>query len=215
MLFYYLLTEIEYILIGEKRMRILKQNKLLSLLAGITLLVWIISIFLPAILPQESKKIISQNIERMVGEYQNNQISTFKNYRQEGLKDIEITSILWIFGISIIGLPIEIFVYNTKVLLLGMELSSYIRNWKVGGVLFGVLYFIPKIIKIGLWFLLELYASYYSISLIKNIFLKKNIDIKKATTRYTKLLFILTIILWITLTLEIWILPKLIRIFLS
>lgn len=101
--------------------------------------------------------------------------------------------IVWLLGISIIGLPIIIFLYFYKSFSLGFTLSSFILTYKLKGLFYSIFYVLPVQIFIYVLFVLvTLYGIKMSFNLIYSIFKKKDVNFKKVINKY---LYILTICL--------------------
>lgn len=124
------------------------------------------------------------------------------------LANIIFTLIIWLLGISVIGIPIILFMYFSKLFILGFTISSFILTYKLKGLLFAFLYVFPtQVINILIYTLISLYAIKISNNLIYTTFNKKDTNFKKITNKYIKILIICLICILLNSLYESVILP--------
>jgi len=117
--------------------------------------------------------------------------------------------IVWILGISIIGIPINIFYLFFKNFTIGFTLTAFTLKYSLKGLILGFFYLIPhNIINMFLYILITYYSINFSFKLIYFIFKKENINIKPIINRYFKVLLFSIIIIIITSLYESFILPN-------
>lgn len=120
--------------------------------------------------------------------------------------------IIWIMGISIIGLPIVIFIIFLKAFLISFTISSFILKYKTKGLLLGIVYNIPHhIINMIIYIYLGVYAIKLSFNIIDSVLHKKNIQLKTIVNKYLFLLGLSIILIIITTLYETYIMPLLIK----
>ncbi len=192
----------------------IKRKKLLSILIIITIIVGLISLFLPAILDNKIKQEITNNIITLITSIKANKTLTKSYIYQTSINNILSITVLWSLGISIIGIPILIIYYIAKLLTYSLELVFLIINYKQIPILFIPIYSIPYIINILIYFILIYYAISFSIILIKHLFFKKNYQIKEIMKKYIKLYFILLIGIILNTIIDILIIPSILKFFL-
>ena len=192
----------------------IKRKKLLSILIIITIIVGLISIFLPAILDNNIKQEITNNIITLITSIKGTKTLTKSYIYQTSINNILSITVLWSLGISIIGIPILIIYYIAKLLTYSLELVFLIINYKQIPILFIPIYSIPYIINILIYFILIYYAISFSIILIKHLFFKKNYQIKEIMKAYIKLYFILLIGIILNTIIDILIIPSILKFFL-
>ncbi len=119
---------------------------------------------------------------------------------------------IWILGISIIGLPIVIFILFFKAFLLSFTISSFIMKYKLKGILLGIIYNIPhQVINLVVYMYLGVYSIKLSSFIIEALIHKKSINFKNVTNRYLLVLIVSIIILIITTLYETYIMPILLK----
>ena len=141
--------------------------------------------------------IISKNDQKLIIYYMNNFIT---NINKINLKDAIINSLftnmlyiisVWLLGISVIGIPIVIFMYFSKIFTLGFSISAFIITYKLKGLVLALLYVFPtQILNIGIYTLITLYSIKISNNLIYSVFNKKEINMKKIINKYIYILVI-------------------------
>ena len=124
--------------------------------------------------------IISKNDQKLIIDYINNFIT---NINKINLKDAIINSLftnmlyiisVWLLGISVIGIPIVIFMYFSKIFTLGFSISAFIITYKLKGLVLALLYVFPtQILNIGIYTLITLYSIKISNNLIYLVLNKK------------------------------------------
>lgn len=117
-------------------------------------------------------------------------------------------AIVWLLGISIIGLPIIIFMFFSKIFVLGFSIGSFVLTYKWKGLIYAFTYIFPiHIVNIFIYMLLTLYAVKMSNNLIYSIFKKKEVNFKKIINKYLLILGISLIAMLIFSLYETFIIP--------
>ena len=111
------------------------------------------------------------------------------------VNNIGYVLLIWLLGISIIGLPITIVLAFMKSFIVGFSISSIISCYKAKGILGAFLYVFPhQIIILFIYLLLSFYSISFSIKLFKSLFLKQTINFRVVMQKYIKILLISIII---------------------
>ena len=102
--------------------------------------------------------------------------------------------LIWLLGISVIGLPIIITMISYKCFIVGFSICSIISTYGFKGIIGSITYTMPhQLIYLFILMLLGFYAINFSVRLFNYLFLKKYINFKDIMTRYTKILLICVI----------------------
>ena len=192
-------------------MKYLKKNKLLKILIIITVIILFISIYLSAILDKTTKEEITNNIITLKNNIKTSKISNLSIFTKTLSNNLILTSTVWLLGISIIGIPIVLGIYLFKVLILSLELIFFIINIKYTNIFFIILYLLPSILNILLYFILLYYSINYSLILIKVLFLKKEYKLKLITKRYIKIYLFVLILMIISSSIEVLLIPSILK----
>lgn len=165
------------------------QKKLYILLIGLAILSLIFGIIFIFLVSDSNLEMIYTNISGYF-----NDIKSLKN------TDILINSlynnliyiaVLWLLGMSIVGLPIIIVIFCFKFFITGFSISSIIYTFKAKGILKMFIHLFPhQIVYLIILLLICFYSVSFCIKLFKYLFLKKMINFKEVMSKYFKVLFI-------------------------
>lgn len=187
----------------------LKDKKQFILIFLICVVAFIIGVLLPSILNEENRKIIETSLNSFFDTIKNNQLKTNELLFKTLTSNIIIDLILWLLGISIIGIPIVIILLGYKSLSLGFTISSIISTYKLNGVIKALIYIVPNIINLFIFFVISYYSISFSLMLFNYLFRKKEYNKRVIVNRYLKLLVISIIILIFSSVIETYVVPKL------
>ncbi len=130
------------------------------------------------------------------------------------VNNIGYVLLIWLLGISIIGLPITIVLAFMKSFIVGFSISSIISCYKAKGILGAFLYVFPhQIIILFIYLLLSFYSISFSIKLFKSLFLKQTINFRIVMQKYIKILLISLIGIIIVSLYEVFISTYFIKLF--
>ena len=155
-------------------------------------------------------------IKEYLDNYLNNINDNKLNYL-EALKNISISNylfiiLIWILGISLIGIPIIIFMYFMKCFMLGFSISAILINYNFKGLLFALLYIFPHlIINILIYIILILYALTLSLKILEAVIKKKNINFKYIMNKYLVIILFSFLVITLTNLFEVYLTPILIK----
>lgn len=193
----------------KKIIKKLKDKKQFIIIFVICVVAFIIGVLLPSILNEENRKIIETSLNSFFDTIKNNQLKTNELLFKTLTSNIIIDLILWLLGISIIGIPIVIILLGYKSLSLGFTISSIISTYKLNGVIKALIYIVPNIINLFIFFVISYYSISFSLMLFNYLFRKKEYNKKVIVNRYLKLLVISIIILIFSSVIETYVVPKL------
>jgi len=191
----------------------IKVDKELSIFLFILLIIGIISgsVF-ASILNNSDKILVTEHLNSFLTNIQNNTIDPFKSFINNLSQDLLYTIIIWLLGISIIGLPIIILMYFSSNFILGFIIGCILNTFKTKGFLLALIYTFPfEIISLLTLTLLVMYAMSFSFKLIYSVLKKKSIDFKIMINKYLIILAISVIINIITAIYNSYALPNIIK----
>lgn len=167
------------------------------------------------ILSTEDNRLVTSKI----GEYFNNlkrdvPINYFKNLITSLKNNLLYIGIIWILGLSIIGLLFNNFILFFKSFVLGFSIGSIINIYLYNGLILSFLYVFPSLlINIIVFLIMTYFANDIGIKLFNLLFKKKEIKFSLIIKRYSKILLYLSIILVISSLIETFIMPFMIKLF--
>ena len=151
------------------------------------------------ILKSTDKSLVVEYIETFIEKIKNNSI----NYI-DVLKNVLIINYIVLLIISIVGFtyflfPINILVLFYKSFVVGFSLGSFILSFKLKGLLLSIIYIFPHlVINLLLFAALVAYTLKLSLSMIKYIIKKKEVNMRAYFNKY--LYTVLFILVMITIT---------------
>lgn len=122
--------------------------------------------------------------------------------------------LIFALGISMVGLPVVIFILFFKGFMLGTTLSSMFLKYQLKGIISAFLYVFPcLVINILIYILMSFFAVFASTKFLKALLKKDNLNFKSFLGKYL-LTFILCIILMILICLlDAYLTPLLLKLF--
>lgn len=122
--------------------------------------------------------------------------------------------LIWIFGLSIIGIILNPFILYFKSFVIGFSVGIIISVYSYLGILGSLLYLFPHLlINLLVYTLLSFYGIKLSIKLFKALFLHKNFNFQDFMKKYLKILSLASIILLITTLYETFLADFVMKIF--
>lgn len=191
----------------------IKKRKLFSSLIFILILGIISSLFFIMLLDNDNMIIMKNSIDTYFNNIKNNNINYMSNLGISLVNNMLISFIIWVLGISIIGCLIIYLIYFIKCFTISLSFISIIKIYGFKGIVLGIIYIIPYIINIGIFFILSYYAISFSILLFKYIFRGVSYNRKVVVKRYLKVFLICLIILIISSLLDVFVVPRILLLF--
>lgn len=125
-------------------------------------------------------------------------------------------AIIFILGLSMIGIPFIIMLIFLKGLTVGFTVSTLIGLYKYKGSLYSFIYIFPKeILSFISYIIIGYYSINFSILIFKQIFKKEKISIRKELEKYLVVLGITSFIGIITSLLDAYLYPNLFNLLLN
>lgn len=175
--------------IFKTKVNVESQKKLYVFLIGLAFLSLIAGIVFIFLITDENLMQITNNITLFFNDINNG--NKFSLLCSSIVNNFTYILIIWILGISIIGLPIILIIYLFKFFLFGFSLSSVIYTFKWKGILRMFFHSFPhQLLFLIIMLLVTFYASSFCIKLFNYLFLKKNINFKEVMRKYLKILLI-------------------------
>lgn len=195
----------------KELMNKIKKNKLLTILLAVIIISCILGILFPVFLKESNKDLIKTSIEEFLLAIDKNQVNYLNSFFQSLTNNTITTSLIWLLGISIIGIPIIIISIFIKGFLVGFSFISIVITYGVKGLLIALIYTLPNIINLFSSFLLGYYAISFSGMIYRNIFKKETQNFSPIVKRYIKIgIFFLIFSILISLV-ESYLVPQILK----
>lgn len=189
------------------------KRRLFKILMYITVISFVLGVFYVAVISKSEQKIIKTSFDAFFESIKNNKIDSLNMLLNNVFSNILVTSFVWILGISILGIPISIFYLIAKSFVLGFTMSSLIYTYSFKGLLPSILYCIPFVFNLIVIFILMFYAINFSKMLYLHLFKGKEINLKRKTLIYSKVLGISILLLLLSAIMSSYLLPILLKSF--
>ena len=140
-----------------------------------------------------------------------NNIESFKN---SIITNLSYSIIIWILGMTIIGIIINIFLLYLKGFIFGFTLSAFILTYSYKGMILSILYTLfGQLLNLVVIMILSIYSIMFTFNFVKQIIKSKyNMNIPKYFKNYS-LIFLITIIISLISSIsEAFVFPTLIKI---
>lgn len=130
------------------------------------------SIFLN-IINKNDQNLVIDKIKLFIDNINTNQINSLIVFKNSISINLMYITIIWILGMTLIGIPINLFILFMKSFILGFSLSSFILTYSYKGILLSTFYVIlGQLINIIVLLGITIYSIMFSFKLIKTIFKK-------------------------------------------
>lgn len=194
-----------YFVLNKKMIRILLIFCVIGIITGS---------FYMVILKSSDKALVKDYISKYLLHL--NKINYQENLTQIILNHFFFLFFIWLLGISIIGLPVILFLFFCKSFIIGFSVSSFIISKGFKGALLSLVYIFPcQILNICIYLLLMNYALSLSIKLIHSFLKKKEMNFKPILKKYS-IVFVFSMIMMIISSLyEVFLMPKALEFVLS
>ena len=165
------------------------------------------------IINQNDKQLVIEKIELFISNINNGTINNINAFKNSIITNLSYSLLIWILGMTIIGVIINIFLLYLKGFIFGFSLSSFIITYNYKGIILSTLYTLfGQLLNILVIVMLTIYSIMFTLNFIKQITKKQqNLNIQKHFKNYS-LIFIMTLLISIISSIsEIFIFPNIIK----
>lgn len=192
----------------KNKIKKLKLRKIDTIILIVTLLSFILGILFLAIISKSNKELVASTLDNFFTGIKAKDFNYNQALFNSLSNNITVVSIIWLLGISIIGIPIVILILISKSFILGFSISSIIYNYGLKGILMTIIYIIPHVLNLFITIILAYYSMNFSIMLFNLLFRKKEYSKRIIVNRYIKILVVSIIFFLISSILEVFVIPK-------
>lgn len=189
------------------RIKCERNKKMLFFLSGLAIIGVIAGSLFFLFLRQTDQILIKDYIENFINTINEGKLDYFDTFKNSLFSNLLYSFTIFVLGISIVGLPLLLFLYFIKSFIIGFSLSSFVFTYGIKGSLFSVIYFIPNFIIFIFYTILVVFAIKISILLFYNVFSKKEVSLKDITSKYITYYLLLLIVILLTSLLETFFVP--------
>ena len=169
------------------------------------------SVFL-MVLNETDKTSVLNQIQTFFTNIDTSNINSGLAFKNSIITNIIYITLIWILGMSIVGIFINIFLVYLKVFLLGFSIASIFSCYGFKGVIGVFIYIFPhQLLNIFCIIILGIYSIMFTVKLFEYIMGKKNNNMRNMLKKYT-IIYIFTIIISLLSSLsEAYLLPALMK----
>lgn len=174
------------------------------------------TIFLLALNETDKELVVSQ-ITNFLVNIKDNNINNFNAFKNCVFENLIFVFLLWICGMSVVGVIFNVFAVYLKGFMIGFTLSSFFLVYEFKGLLAGFLYLFPAgIIYIIISLIIGVYSIILTIYLWKAIFMKdRSNNTLKFLKKYLFVLLICLVLIGISSLCEAYLFPAIIKLFIK
>jgi Uncharacterized membrane protein len=189
-------------------------KKTLVFLVGLAIIGLILGSIYTVILKDGDKSLVKDYMGEFLSNIKNNKVNYLNIYLNNTILSFLFIVVIWLFGISVIGIPVILFMYFTKAFVMGFTISSFILNYKIKGILLSFIYVVPHgILTFLVYIILMNYAITLSKKLTQTFIKKKEINFRGIMQKYVLILGVCLISMLVLNLYEVFIVPKLMMVF--
>lgn len=188
-----------------------KQKKLFMLLvigAGIGIL---LGLFFMAVLSKGNKELVSRTIDGFMMQVEKGNMNYSSALFHSVTRNMMEGGLIFFFGMSIIGIPITMFLFFGHAFTLGFSISGIFYVYKWRGILLILVYILPQILNLVLFLILCYFSLLFSKYLFYQLFLKREISFKRIMRRYVKVFGICFVLLIVSSLIEVFLVPEILK----
>jgi len=191
---------------------IILPNKAFNIFMASILILGIISgtIFLIMLSSQDKNNVIKK-ITLFISNINKDSVNNGLAIKNSLIINYTYILLIWLLGLSIIGLIVNIFIVYIKGFITGFSISAIILTYKYKSIPFILLYIFPhQVINILLIITISIYSIIFSKNLMQTIINKKNTN-KNIFKKYIVILLISIIFSFLSSMSEVYIFPKILK----
>ena len=199
-------------LLDKLKFKVKIDKKLLIFLTVLLLVGIAVGSIFVSILDSTDTNLVNEHLNNFINSIENDKLDYLQALKSNLITNISFVLVIWLLGISIIGLPIILIMFFSKTFILGFSVGAILSVFKTKGILFSLVYVFPgQVISLLFYLFLTMYAMSFSFKLIYVIFKKKTLDFKIIMNKYFKiLLFVLVVVVLMNLY-DTYLMPKLVK----
>lgn len=169
------------------------------------------AIFLVLINQTDKTNVINQ-ITNFISNINNNNMNSVQALKNSFFTNFTYILLIWILGMSIIGVVFNIFIVYIKGFVIGFSISSLIYVYGIKGIIASFIYIFPhQILNIIVITILGIYSIMLTINLYKVMLGNRGTSIRIFIKKYLYILLVASIITIFTTLIEVFLTPALFK----
>ena len=199
----------------RKRVFRIRRNKkkTLAFLIITAIIFILLGVLVIAVLSKSNKILLKDYIEGFFLQIKSGKFNYGNSLKTVFFKNTISMFLIWLLGISLVGVPIIVVYFAFKALTMGMSIASIIYFYHTKGIFLGIIYIVPSIINIGIFLILVYNSLKMSRYLYHILFLHEETN-KRIIRRYVNVLLILLVFMVISTLIEVLVVPSIMKLLL-
>ena len=194
--------------LDKLKMKIHGNKKMILFLVGLMMIGIIAGSIFVVLLKQNDQDLLKEYLTNFMTNIETNQLNKMSAFLNTIGGNFFLILFIWLLGISVIGIPIILFVFFSKAFVLGFSITSIILNYKLKGCLMAFFYIFPHhVVNMGIYIMLLMYSLTVSFKIIKAMLKKESFDFKSIIKQYSRILLFSLIGVLFTTLFEIYVVP--------
>lgn len=164
----------------------------------------------------EDEKIVIDKIGSFINKIDSNSLIFLTSFKNSISINFSYLFLICFFGMTILGIILNIFLLFLKGFIIGFSLSSFIITYGYKGVILSSIYLLfGQLLNIFIILSMSSYAIIFTLKLTQLIFKQKNLDFKKNIKLYFLIFIILIILSFVSSFMECYFMPAVIKLFIK
>ena len=164
------------------------------------------------ILNSTDKNLVIEYISAFIENIKNSSINNLDLLKNAVISNYIVIFILLIVGFTSFLFPINVLILFYKSFIIGFSLSSFILTYGIRGTLLSIFYVLPHLlINILIFCLLTAFTLKISISMIKCVIKRKDVNMRQYFNKYSSIIIMSIIIITLTSLYESYVAPYLLK----
>ncbi len=193
------------------KIKIKRNKKLLYFLGGLALIGVIAGSVFLTFIDKTDQIMVKDYITSFTESIKDGNLDYIDAFKNTILSNLGYATVIFLLAISVVGIPIILFLYFVKSFMIGFSISSFVFTYGIKGTLLSVFYIVPHFLNFIFYTVLLIYAIKISYLLIQALFSKKDVDLKKAMSRYITYFGLLLLLLLFTSLIESFLVPLILK----
>ncbi|HHW69338.1 MAG TPA: stage II sporulation protein M [Tenericutes bacterium] len=161
---------------------------------------------------ESDKKLVVEQINEYINNISTNKLNYLDSFKSALISNLIYYTLIWILGISIIGVPLVVMMAFLKNFIIGFSIGSFILTYNIKGALLSIVYIFPHyVINVILLIYLTVFSIMFSFKLIGSIMTKNSINFRSSMKKYSYILLATIIIILFTTIMEVFITPNILK----
>lgn len=198
-------------IINSFKLKIIRNKRKVIFLLGLALIGFISGSIFITFLSKSDRNLTINYINNFITSIRSDNLNYTFTLKSAILENIFYTFLIWILGISIIGIPINIIIFYFKSFMIGFSISSFFLIYNLKSIPIILIYLLPQLLYLFILTVLMLYSLNFSLRLLDALLNRKSLDFKVLFNNYLGILLLTLIFIIIVSLFETFVVPFILK----